>query len=101
MGAYRANVQLEKFECEWVDWTLLKQDEEIFADMKRAVSSLKELSLLLSIFHHEECGEFLATTGRFQEFVSSAPYLVTLDISFNPELVFSLLKLYTPAQVDM
>ena len=85
MGAYRAGVQLEKFECEWVDWMLLKQDEEIFADMKRAVSNLKELSLLLSIFHHKECGEYLATTGRFQEFVSSAPYLVASNISFNPE----------------
>ncbi|KAK3170057.1 hypothetical protein OEA41_009442 [Lepraria neglecta] len=86
MGTYRAGVQFERFECEWVDWTLLKQDEEIFADMKRTVSNLKELSLLLSIFHHEEeCGEYLATTGRFQEFVSSAPYLVTLNVSFNPE----------------
>ena len=82
---YRAGVQLEKFECEWVDWTLFKQDEEVFAGMKNAISNLKELGLLLRIFHHEECGEYLATTERFQEFVGSAAYLVTLNICFNPE----------------
>ena len=85
LGAHRAGVQLDKFQCSCVDWTLLKQSEEAFAALKSAIISVRHLDLLFTFDQDDSvlmCAGFFVS-GRLQDFVTSAPLLNSLSIQFE------------------
>ena len=96
-GACKAGLPIETLRCGNVHWTFLKEDQDIFNQYKHAVRSLQTLALYVATriegdgevygdpYHSEIllCFEYLAKTGRLREFITAAPKLNELILSFD------------------
>ncbi len=94
LGAYRADLKIERLSCTQVNWRILTLKNKAFEDMKRSVRHLRELSITFSTGLEEEedewgflqiekCDVYLQQSGRLKEFVTSAPDLENLEICFE------------------
>ena len=106
LGAYCADLKIERLNCKQVNWRILAGKIKTFEDIKRSVRHLRELSITFSTGLEEEedqwgflqiekCEVFLQQSGRLKEFVTSAPDLEKLEICF--EVSEQLMPIYPTA----
>lgn len=96
-GSNQRVLQIRTFSSECLNWKLLLEDDEVFAAMKRSISHLSKLAIRLlddcwiktryiepphSANHIGASAESLRR-GRLHEFVTSAPGLEELDVTFG------------------
>lgn len=101
LGAYHAGLKVETLHCGLVSWRIFQQDTETLAQIRESLSNLKYLRLEFSTggagingefnlgthFETEQCSLWLKR-GRLKRFVTAAPNLEHLQISFQI-IVFS------------
>ena len=92
LGAYHAGLKVETLHCGLVSWRVLQQDTETLAHMRESLSNVKSLRLeftngvksydsLETEIRIEKCSSWLRQ-GRLRYFVTAAPNLEHLQISF-------------------
>ena len=90
-----ASLQLREFHCQWFDWWTISQIRGRFAAMKRSVFHLKVMDICFTDPQYMESNNIndlfkffrsnRLNTGRLKEFITSAPNLKVLRLSFDEQ----------------
>ncbi len=87
-SVHRAGLQLENFTCSLLSWSYFSDSPRDYASYSETLIHLKSLDLVISSMNDMDGFIICLSTGRVLRFLTAAPYLDRLRLSFSTKLRF-------------